>query len=103
MSSLEERAAAMQLKYNKAKRQPGENNAEEGTTAQGDEMSFIDESKVTFDDADVEGFSSLGDDDEDDDAAEEEAIQLIQSQLKEIGALKLELAKKEQESAQFDF
>ena len=37
-------------------------------------MSFIDESKVTFDDADVEGFSSLGDDDEDDDAAEEEAI-----------------------------
>ena len=66
-------------------------------------MSFIDESKVTFDEADVEGFSSLGDDDEDDDAAEEEAIQLIQSQLKEIGALKLELAKKEQESAQFDF
>ena len=80
------------------------NSAEDGTTAQGDEMSFIDESKVTFDEADVEGFSSLGDDDdEDDDAAEEEAIQLIQSQLKEIGALKLELAKKEQESAQFDF
>ena len=72
MSSLEDRAAAMQLKYNKANRQPAD--AEEGTTAQGDEMSFIDESKVTFDEAEVEGFSSLGDDDEDDDAAEEEAI-----------------------------
>ena len=74
MSSLEDRAAAMQLKYNKANRQPVEMIAEEGTTAQGDEMSFIDESKVTFDEAEVEGFSSLGDDDEDDDAAEEEAI-----------------------------
>ncbi len=54
------------------------------------EGSFIDESKITFN-QDDEGFSSLGDD-EDDDAAEAEAIMLIQTQLKEIGALKLALA-----------
>ena len=62
-----------------------------------DEMSFVNESKITFD-AD-EAFSSIGDDDDDDDEAEAEAIALIQNQLKEIGALKLELAKKEQEAA----
>ena len=64
-------------------------------------MSFADESKLTFN-AD-EGYSSLADNDDDDDDAEGEAIQLIQTQLKEIGALKLELAKKEQEAAEFDF
>jgi len=38
-------------------------------------MSFVDESKIMYNDAD-EGYSSLGDDDddEDDDAAEAEAI-----------------------------
>lgn len=36
-------------------------------------MSFIDESKITFN-VDEEGFSSIGDEDEDDDAAEAEAI-----------------------------
>ena len=55
------------------------------------EASFIDESKISFN-QDEEGFSSLGEDDEDDEGAEAEAILLIQTQLKEIGALKLALA-----------
>ena len=61
----------------------------------------MDESKITFN-AD-EGFSSLGEDDEDDDAAEAEAIELIQTQLKEIGALKMQLVSKEQEIAKHAF
>ena len=64
-------------------------------------MSFVDESKITYN-VDEEGFSSLGES-SGDDAAEAEAIQLIQTQLKEIGALKLSLAAKEQQSAQFEF
>ena len=55
------------------------------------EASFIDESKISFN-QDEEGFSSFGEDDEDDEGAEAEAILLIQTQLKEIGALKLALA-----------
>ena len=108
MTSLEERAAAMQLKYlqdrsENLKTQVGAESQKEYDTAHdNEEVSFIDESKITFN-QDEGGFSSLGEgDDEDDDEAEAEAIQLIQAQLKEIGALKLSLAKKEQEQAQFE-
>ena len=88
MATLEERAAAMQLKYQQAYKDKNpffgavqgckDIDAEdtEGPEANNNELSFVDESKITFN-AD-EGFSSLGEeDDEDDDAAEAEAIELI--------------------------
>ena len=71
----------MQLQYHSAKVEAAnhEGNTEENAkTEEDEEISFADESKITFNNDD--GLSSIGDpDDEDDDAAEAEAIQLIQS------------------------
>ena len=93
MTTLEERAAAMQKAYLRAKQEESMRQSQQQTMEAADDVSFADESKLTFN-AD-EGYSSLAENDDDDDDAEGEAIQLIQTQLKEIGALKLELAKKE--------